>query len=91
MIQASIAQIVLVPHPARAAAPFTLAQMLPPETDIASAYEQSRNADDQNLIANLCMYLTTFLLEHSDLVETVCCAAAAPPPPTSRSPRATSR
>ena len=48
-----------------------LQQMIPPETELAKAYEASRNIEDQNLINNLCIYLTTFLSEHTEIVESV--------------------
>lgn len=44
-------------------------RMVPPSTDLASAYENSDD-DDQQLIKNLALFLTNFLSSHLRLIET---------------------
>lgn len=46
-----------------------LAQILPPNTDIAAAYENGSD-DDQAFVQNLALFLTGFFKEHIHLLET---------------------
>ncbi len=42
--------------------------MIPPETNIREAYKGGRDAE-QRFIANLALFLSTFMKEHGNLVE----------------------